>query len=420
LKSDTTNLLKAVLACMAGNWFELFDFTVYGYFAVQIGRAFFPTHDPIASVLATFASYGVGFLMRPVGGMVLGSFGDKRGRKTALALTMFIMAVGTGLTGLIPSYAQWGIAAPILLVACRMLQGFSTGGEWGGATAFMVESAPEGRRGLFGSLQQLSAGLASISAVGTALILNSIMPLAALNAWGWRLPFLVGFAIAPIGYYLRMNVNETASFEHVTPLRSPLHEALEKHRAAVLTVFGIAIIWVVTGYTFGTFTAAYATQTLKMTSTASLLAIIAGSIANIMTVPLVGLLSDYFGTRYFLIASALGFALLSWPLFHLVDVSRSTSSLVVMTITAGILYGIFSGAAPTHLCRMLPTEIRYVSLSVGYSGAVMIFGGFAPFIATSLVAWTGSASSPSWYVIICATISLTVLLKSAGHPNELG
>jgi len=308
----------------------------------------------------------------------------------------------------------------MLLVACRMLQGFSTGGEWGGATAFLVESAPEGRRGFFGSLQQLSAGLASISAVGTALVLNSIMPPMALNAWGWRLPFLLGFAIAPIGYYLRMNVNETASFEHVTPLRSPLREALGRHRAAVLTIFGIVIIWVVAGYTFSTFIAAYAIQTLKMTATASLLAVVAGSIANILTVPVVGLLSDYFGARYFLIASAIGFALLSWPLFHLVEVTRSISSLLVMTITAGVLYGIFSGAAPTHLCRMLPTEIRYVSLSVGYSGAVMIFGGFAPFIATSLVALTGSASSPSWYVTICAIISLTVLLKSTRYANELG
>jgi MFS transporter, MHS family, proline/betaine transporter len=411
--------MKAMLACMAGNWFELFDFTVYGYFAVQIGRTYFPTHDPIASVLATFATYGVGFLMRPIGGMILGNYGDRRGRKKALALTMFIMAVGTGLTGLIPSYTQWGIVAPMLLVACRMLQGFSTGGEWGGATAFMVESAPENRRGLFGSLQQLSAALASISAAGMALFLNSILPATALNAWGWRVPFLVGFAIAPIGYYLRMNVSETASFEHVTPLRSPLREALGRHLAAVLTIFGIAIIWVVAGYTFGTFTAAYATQTLKMTATASLLAIVAGAIANILTVPVVGLLSDYFGTRYFLIASALGFALLSWPLFHLVDVSRSVSSLLVMTIIAGILYGIFSGAAPSHLCRMLPTEIRYVSLSVGYSGAVMIFGGFAPLIATSLVAWTGSASSPSWYVIICAIVSFTVLLKSGSPASEL-
>jgi MFS transporter, MHS family, proline/betaine transporter len=420
LKSHTSNLLKAVLACIAGNWFELFDFTVYGYFAVQIGHAYFPAHDPIASVLATFATYGVGFLVRPIGGMILGNYGDRRGRRKALALTMFIMAVGTGLTGLIPPYTQWGIAAPILLVACRMLQGFSTGGEWGGATAFLVESAPENRRGFFGSLQQLSAGLASISAAGTALLLNSIMPLTALNTWGWRLPFLLGFAIAPIGYYLRMKVNETESFEHVTPLRSPLREALGRHRVEVLTIFGIAIIWVVAGYTFGTFTAAYATQTLKMTATASLLAVVAGAIANILTVPIVGLLSDHFGTRCFLIASALGFALLSWPLFHLVDVSRSISSLLLMTITAGILYGIFSGAAPTHLSQMLPTEIRYVSLSVGYSGAVMIFGGFAPFIATSLVVWTGSASSPSWYVIICAIVSLTVLLKSARHPGELG
>lgn len=409
-------LLRAVLACMAGNWFELFDFIIYGYFAIEIGNAFFPSRDPLASVLATFATYGVGFLMRPVGGMVLGSYGDRYGRKKALALTMFLMAAGTGLTGLIPSYARIGLYAPLLVVLCRLLQGFSTGGEWGGATAFLVESAPEERRCLFGSLQQLSTGLASLSAVAAALLLNAIMPASALETWGWRLPFLLGLAVAPIGYYLRANVEETQSFEHSKPIRSPLKQAVTRHRAAVLAVFGITAVWTAAGYTFGAFAVAFAKETLKMTSTASLLAVVAGAAINLAVVPVVGALADRFGTRPFLIASAAGFACLALPLFHLVAATRTLPGLMLMTLTAGILSGIFSGAAPAHLCRLLPTEIRYVSLSVGYSAAVTLFGGFAPFISTWLVSWTGSASSPSWYVIFTALISLTVLIVA---PSEL-
>jgi len=403
---------KAIIACLLGNWFEIFDFAIYGYFALQIGRTFFPADDPIASILSSFATYGVGFLMRPIGGMVLGSYGDRRGRKAALALTMALMAVATGMTGLIPGYSQWGIAAPVLLVICRMLQGFSTGGEWGGAATFLVETAPENRRALYGSLQQLSNSLASLSAVGTALLLNAVVPPAALEEWGWRIPFLVGLAIGPVGYYLRMSVDETVSFKQSEPLRTPLREALSRHRPELFTVFGIAVGWTVAGYVFGAFTASYATQTLKMPATYGLTALIAGSLVHLTTVPLIGLQADRFGSRPFLIAAALGFVLLAWPLFYWVSTHPSLPSLMLMTLCAGVLSGTFGGAAPSYLCTILPTRVRYVSLSVGYGSAVMVFGGFAPFIATWLVAYTGSAAAPGAYVVACAAISLTTLLAS--------
>lgn len=201
---------RAIVACLLGNLFELFDFGVYGYFAVQIGKAIFPSVDPVVSVLASFATYGVGFLMRPIGAMVLGSYGDRHGRKSALALTITLMAVATGFTGLVPSYAAIGLWAPVLLVFCRLLQGFSTGGEWGGATTFLVEHAPAGRRGFYGSLQH-STGLAQILAIGSALLLNAVLSTPDLEAWGWRLPFLLGFVLAPIGYYLRSRVEESRS-----------------------------------------------------------------------------------------------------------------------------------------------------------------------------------------------------------------
>lgn len=405
---------RAILACLLGNLFELFDFGVYGYFAVQIGRAIFPSQDPVTSILASFATYGVGFLMRPVGAMVLGSYGDRRGRKAALALTITLMAVATGFTGLVPSYHQIGIWAPVLLVLCRLLQGFSTGGEWGGATAFLVEYAPPGRRGLFGSLQQLSTGLAQICAISSALALNTLLAPSDLDGWGWRLPFLLGFVLAPIGYYLRSRVEESPEFTRSVSKqgvsRSPLRSALTTHRSAVATCFGLTMIWTVSSYVFITFLPTFAVQTLGMAPKTALTATIFGSLANTAVVPISGYLSDSIG-RTPLIVSAAGFLLLSIPLFLFAASAHTFAALVCVAVVAGVLLGLYNGAAPALLCALFPTEVRYTALSVGYNGAVMVFGGFAPFIATMLIRETGSPISPSFYVVFCAAASLLVLCQ---------
>ena len=403
---------RAIIACLVGNLFELFDFGVYGYFAVQIGKAIFPSHDPIVSTLASFATYGVGFLMRPVGAAVLGSFGDRHGRRAALALTITLMAMATGFTGLVPSYARIGVWAPALLVVCRLLQGFSTGGEWGGATAFLVEYAPPGRRGFFGSLQQLSTGLAQMCSIGSALLLNSVLAKPDLEHWGWRLPFLLGFILAPVGYYLRARVAESPEYvrtvEHGNVSRAPLKGAFTTYRAAVLTCFGMTMIWTVASYVFTTYLATYAVQSLAMLPTAALTAIALGALANSTTVPISGYLSDRFG-RKLLILSAAGFVLLPIPLFLYAAQQHSFAALAAVAVTAGVCLGIYNGAAPGLLCALFPTRVRYTALSVGYNGAVMLFGGFAPFIATALVRQTGSPIAPSFYVVACALGSLLVL-----------
>ncbi|MBS0359883.1 MAG: MFS transporter, partial [Proteobacteria bacterium] len=373
---------RAIVACLVGNLFELFDFGVYGYFAVQIGRAIFPSHDPVVSILASFATYGVGFLMRPVGAAVLGSYGDRYGRRAALALTITLMALATGCTGLVPPYARIGVFAPLMLVACRLLQGFSTGGEWGGATAFLVEYAPPGRRGLFGSLQQLSTGVAQICSISSALLLNTVLSHHDLDSWGWRLPFLVGFILAPIGYYLRARVAESPEFvktvEAKAVAHAPLRDAVTTYRTAVLTCFGLTMIWTVASYVYTTFLATYAQQSLHMAPTVALSAIILGSFANSVTVPISGVLSDRFG-RWPLVISAAGFLLLSIPLFRFVAAEQTFAALGAAAVGAGVLLGLYNGAAPSALCALFPTQVRYTALSVGYNGAVMVFGGFAPF-----------------------------------------
>ncbi|NQE64820.1 MFS transporter [Caulobacter sp. RHG1] len=410
---------RAITACLAGNLFEIFDFGVYGYFAVQIGRAVFPSADPIASVLASFATYGVGFLMRPIGAMVIGSYGDRHGRKAALALTITLMAIATGLTGLIPTYAQAGLWAPIMLLLCRLVQGFSTGGEWGGATTFLIEHAPPGRRGFYGSLQQVSTGLAQILSIGSALLLNSILGAEDLQAWGWRLPFLLGFVLAPIGYYLRARVEESPEFAAVSRSKrvasAPLRSALTVHRGAVLTCFGLTMIWTVSSYVFITFMPTFAVHTLGMQPSTALAGTICAVLVNVVVIPWAGLAYDRWGGRRLLIAAAAGFALLSVPLFAFLAHEKSLAALALVAVVAGVFYGIYNGAAPALLCTLFPTAVRYTALSVGYNGAVMVFGGFAPFVSTVLVRETGLAIAPSFYVALCAAVSLGVLTWPRGR-----
>ena len=415
LPPNRQEMARALGSAMIGNWFELFDFIIYGYFAAQIGKAMFPAADPLTIILSSFATYGVGFVMRPVGGMVMGYFGDLYGRKVALVTTMLLMAGATGLTGLIPPYTSIGIVAPCLLVLCRLVQGFAAGGEWGGATTFLVEYAPAHRRGLFGALQQLSTSLAIVSAVLTALLLNVLLTEQELVDWGWRVPFLLGFFVAPVGFYLRKRVPETPRYEQSaaevgSKRRNPLKEALTEHRRAVATVFGIVIIWTVAGYTFGTFLISYATEILKVDRAWALSATLVGALVNIAVIPLAGHLSDLYGRKRFLVASAAGFLVCAVPLFWAMSVMQTGWSVIMTTACAGVFSGLFSGVAPTFLCELLPTRVRYSALSVGYNGAVMLFGGFAPFIGTLLVKETGLLIAPAFYVTAAAAMTLTVLL----------
>jgi MHS family proline/betaine transporter-like MFS transporter len=405
---------RALVACLAGNLFELYDFGVFGYFAIQIGQAIFPSHDPLVSILASFATYGTGFLTRPIGALVLGSYGDRRGRKTALSLTITLMALATGLTGLVPSYAQAGIWSPILLVLFRLLQGFSTGGEWGGSTTFMVEYAPAGWRGFFGSLQQVSTSVAQMLTIASALALNSWLPGPALVSWGWRLPFLMGFVLAPVGYYLRSRVAETPAFERAEAARdiveSPVRLVFGKYRRELVTCFGITTIWTVASYVYITFMATYATQTLHLPANVALRAVVLAALANLVLVPISGALSDKIGRAPILIFASLGFFALSVPFFMLMAHERSFGSVALVSLIAGGLYGLINGAAPAMLSELFPTKVRYTALSVGYNCGVMIFGGFAPFISALLIKTTGSAIGPGYYPTICAAISLLVLL----------
>jgi MHS family proline/betaine transporter-like MFS transporter len=412
---------RAVISCAVGNFVELFDFMIFGLFAAQIGATFFPAGDPIVSLLSTFATYGVGFVMRPVGAVVIGAFGDRRGRKTALILTVGLMATATALTGLIPSYASIGILAPILLVLFRLIQGFSTGGEWGGAAAFLVEYAPPGKRGLVGSLQQFSVGLALVAGTLSAAILNSVLDKETMVTWGWRIPFIVGFILAPIGLYLRSKVSETPAFNrtvaHKNVASTPVRDALTIYRLPVLAAFGVSVIGTVGNYTFNIFMPSFASGQLGIPAgTAYYSSTVAVIVLTVLT-PVMGALSDKVGRKPVLLGSALGYAILSYPLFYLLVGSPTGTMLMITQSVSAALLAMYCGPLCAILSELFPTKVRFTALSIGYSLAVTLFGGFAPLIATALIRETGSQASPALFVILSALISAITLFLVKDRTN---
>jgi len=413
---------RAVVACAIGQIFEIFDFVIYGFFAVAIGRAFFPSSDPVASLLASFATFAVGFLMRPVGAMVIGWYGDRFGRRKALVITIGLMAFATGCTGLIPSYTSIGVWGAFLLVICRMLQGFSTGGEWGGAAAFLVEHAPAGRRGLVGSLQQAATALGAMGATFSAAILTSTLSAESFFAWGWRIPFLIGFVLGPIGYYLRTRVAETPAFQRAEATRSltrmPLAEAITTHGWVFLAAFGLSIVGCVINYVFLVFLPSFASQTLKIDLSHALWSTSLAGVLYLVFTPIVGHYSDRIGRKPMLFTCAVLAFVMAYPLFLFLETHPTFWGLLVVQATAQLVLTLYTGVISTILAEMFPTNVRYTALSVSYGFAVAIFGGFAPYIATSLVHWTGDPLAPSYYVMAAGLASGVAVLFVKERVHE--
>jgi MHS family proline/betaine transporter-like MFS transporter len=403
-------LRRAILSCAVGQVFEIYDFVIYGFMAGSIARAFFPAFDPIAALLSTFATFAVGFLFRPLGAIVIGSFGDRFGRRRALVVTIGMMATATGVIGLIPGYATIGIAAPVILVLCRAFQGFSTGGEWGGAATFLVEYADPGRRGYISSFQQSGTALGLLLGTFIAALLNYFLPAEAFQSWGWRIPFLIGFALGPIGHYLRTHVAETPAYTHTQQTKSvertPLREVFASQKAAMFIAFVISICSCVVYWLFLVYLPTFAQQQLHLTASAALFSTTIAGLIYLFLTPVVGALSDRFGRKPLLFASFGGTAILGYPLFALLVSWHSVEGLLLVQAVATLLLTFNTGVACAMLAELFPTRVRYTALSIGYGLSVAIFGGFAALIATALIRMTGDPLAPAYYVVAGAVASL--------------
>jgi MFS transporter, MHS family, proline/betaine transporter len=408
---------QAVSAAVIGNVLEWYDFAVYGFLASIIGKTFFPSGDDVSQLLAAFAVYGVGFLARPIGGIVIGRIGDTRGRKTALILTIMLMAAGTVLIGLIPGYASIGIAGPLLVLIARLMQGFSAGGEWGGSTAFIVEWAEEGKRGFLGSFQQCSVSAGLLLGSGVAALVATLLEPATMEAWGWRVPFLLGALLGPVGIYMRRNIDETPAYEKA--MRTPAAAADDDVAPFWLAAraFGFTILWTVAFYIFLNYMPTFIKTYAKVSSAAALWSNTIGLLVLVVAIPIMGRLSDRIGRKPLLLACCVCFIVLPYPVFVLYLSAPPLGVIIAVQVVFGLIIAMFSGAGPAAISEIFPTRIRSTWMTTGYALSVAIFGGFAPYIATWLIATTGSPISPVYYVIAAAVVSTIVIarLKETAH-----
>jgi len=390
-----------------GNVLEWYDFAVYGFVAAIIGRNFFPGSDETTELLKAFLTFGLGFVARPIGGIVIGRLGDTHGRKTALLLTIFLMAAGTVLIGILPTYASIGIWAPALLLFARLMQGFSTGGEWGGSTAFIIEWAPPDRRGLFGSFQQMSVVAGLLLGSAFAALLNTVLTAEQMNDWGWRIPFLVGGLLGPVGLYMRRNIEETPHYERV---KTDAPATGDSGFVLAARAFGFTIVWTVCFYILLTYMPSWTREYMKLSAAQALWSNTIGLVALIIGIPIMGSLSDRHGRKPMLLICCVAFIIVPWPLFtYLASGNVPFAVLVLIQIGVAILISMFSGAGPAAIAEIFPTRSRSTWMTTGYALAVAIFGGSAPFLSVWMIKTFGSPTAPLWYLIAAAVISTVVI-----------
>lgn len=400
------HLWRSILAAAAGNLLEWYDFVIYAYMAPLIALKFFPSSDPLAGLLAVFATFGLGFVVRPLGGILIGRLGDSKGRKAALLVTIFLMALGTAGIGLVPSRAAIGPLAPWLLLLCRLIQGFSAGGEWASATTFIYEWAPRERRGFFSSLQQSSVACGMLLGSAVAALLTTLLTKNQMAEFGWRIPFLLGALILPVGLYTWRKVEETPVFKN----RDTAPVTTGKGMKLAARAIGITVIWTVAYYAILTYMPVFTAHFSRLGPAAALWSNALSLFILALATPLFGSLADRIGRKPLLLAGAAGFALLTYPLFLLIVNSQTMAPIVLAQILFALMTAIYSGGAPAAMNEIFPPQSRLLWMSTGYSLATALFGGFGPFVSTWLVRATGSPLSPTFYIVAGALISLAVIL----------
>lgn len=407
---------RQLAAASVGNVLEYYDFVIYAFVATTIARKFFPSTDEVASLLASFAAFGVGFLARPLGGIIIGRIADVGGRRLGLLITIFGMAVGTVGIGLLPTFETLGIFAPILLVVMRLIQGLAAGGEWGSAVTFIVESAPEGNRGWFGSIGQAAIAASTMLASAIVAGVTNILTEPVMQDWGWRVPFLLGGLLFVVGVWMRGTTVETPAFEKAQREKiqnrvPPEATSLRRSIRLAATAFGFSILWTVSYYIMLNYMPTYLTRYAGVDASQALWGnSIALAVIVVMT-PLFGLLSDKIGRKPLMLAYCAAFIILPWPLFSVILGGASYGVILAIQILFNLFIAASFGAGPAAIVELFPTHSRTMLLSIGYGLAAAVFGGFGPFIATWLIAVTGHVISPVFYLMGAAVVSFAVIWR---------
>nr|WP_232483387.1 MFS transporter [Brevibacterium yomogidense] len=405
---------RATVGASIGSVVEWFDVALYGYLAVIIGEVFFHSEDPTSALLSSFAVFASAFLVRPLGGIFFGAVGDKIGRKNTLAAVILTASIATFGIGLLPGFDTIGVAAPILLVLFRLVQGFSAGGEMGGASAFVAEYAPKERRGFYVSFVEMGCILGFLLGASTVLVMNLILSEAQMHDWGWRIPFLVAAPLGIVGLYIRSRLEETPEFVALQRAgqvkKNPLKETIIHHWRAVLVVGGFALFQNVAIYVVLTYVPTHLSVNAGFSAlTGSLSAVIMMLVLCAM-IPLTGWLSDHIGRRKVLLASCVSSVVLAVPLFLAMEVGNVAIA-IASHIILGVSLSFFLGPVLAAANELFTTDVRYGGFSLGYNLSVSLFGGTAPFVVTLMIVQTGFTASPGIYIAIAAIITGTVVYR---------
>lgn len=402
----------AILRVTSGNFIEMFDFFLFGFYATYISQAFFPSHSPIAGLIKTFMVFGAGFLMRPLGAIFLGAYVDHIGRKKGLILTLFLMAMGTMLIAFVPSYASIGITAPILVLLGRLLQGFSAGVELGGVSVYLSEIATPGHRGFYVSWQSGSQQVSVMAAAVLGFLVNHYMGQAVIAAWGWRIPFLVGCLIVPLLFILRRSMQETEFFMQRKTPPSPRQIFMSIWHNKLLVICGMFLVAMTTAsfYLITVFTPTYGKAILHLTTQDSLLVTLCIAISNLFWLPVMGAASDKFGRKPILLIFTLLGIFTAYPVFFWMVHHISFVNMLIAELWLSFIYASYNGAMIVALTEVMPVEVRTSGFSLAYSLATAIFGGFTPAIATYLSEALQNKAAPALWMSSAAILSFVATL----------
>lgn len=417
-KRQATGVKQAVFGAAIGNLIEWFDYASYGYLATIIAAVFFAPGNEKAALLGTFGVFAVSFIARPVGGLVWGHYGDKLGRKRILTLTIILMSLATFTIGLIPSYATIGIAAPLLLLLCRIVQGFSASGEYAGASLFIAEYAPNSKRGLLVSMVPASTAAGLLLGALTAVLLQYNLTQDALHSWGWRIPFLISGPLGLIALYIRMKLEDTPVFTEKEQVekQEPIFKSVRQNRKQLLVAFGVICLNAVGFYIILSYMPTYLVNELGFDSMKAILTTIVSLTTYVILLPFVGTLADRVGRKPVLIGASVLFMLFTIPAFLLL--SQGGMYAILAQILLGAILAGNDGVLATFLSEMFPTSVRYTCFGLSFNMGNAIFGGTAPFVATFLIIQTGNTFAPAFYLMAAAFIAFIALLRTKETVNK--